>query len=78
MLEYPVWAWHWAAPDDDRVPWGRARRVDLDASVRVRKAAAVECFRSQVQPIGPAPEDRAVLPDRVLAHFRRDHEVVLT
>ena len=19
--EYPVWAWHWAEPDDDRVPW---------------------------------------------------------
>jgi hypothetical protein len=30
-----------------------------------------------VAPIGPAPADAAVLPDRVLAHFRRDHEVVL-
>ena len=77
LLEYPVWAWHWAAPDDDRVPWSRARRIELDASARDRKAAAVSCFRSQVEPIGPGAADGPVLPDRVLAHFRRDHEVVL-
>jgi LmbE family N-acetylglucosaminyl deacetylase len=77
LLEYPVWAWHWAGPDDDRVPWARARRVDLDDATRERKAAAVRCFRSQVEPIGPGPADGPVLPDRVLAHFRRHHEVVL-
>ena len=31
VLEYPVWTWHWARPGDDRVPWSRARRLDLDA-----------------------------------------------
>jgi LmbE family N-acetylglucosaminyl deacetylase len=77
VLEYPVWTWHWAEPDDVRVPWSRARRVDLDADTAARKAAAVGCFRTQVAPIGPGPADAAVLPDRVLAHFRRDHEVVL-
>ena len=77
VLEYPVWTWHWAEPDDARVPWSRARRVDLDADAAARKAAAVGCFRTQVAAIGPAPADAAVLPDRVLAHFRRDHEVVL-
>ncbi len=77
VLEYPVWAWHWAEPDDDRVPWSQARRVDLDTDARERKAAAVGCFQSQVAPIGPDPLDGPVLPDRVLAHFRRQHEVVL-
>jgi LmbE family N-acetylglucosaminyl deacetylase len=77
VLEYPVWTWHWAEPDDLRVPWARARRVDLDAETAARKAAAVGCFRTQVTAIGPAPADAAVLPDRVLAHFRRGHEVVL-
>ena len=48
VLEYPVWAWHWAEPDDARVPWSRARRVDLDADAAARKAAAVGCFRTQV------------------------------
>ena len=77
VLEYPVWAWHWAVPDDTRVPWERARRVDLDADAQDRKAAAVRCFGSQVDPIGPDPADGPVLPPRVLAHFRRSHEVVL-
>jgi LmbE family N-acetylglucosaminyl deacetylase len=77
VLEYPVWAWHWAEPGDARVPWSRARRVDLDPDARERKAAAVGCFGSQVEPIGSDPLDGPVLPDRVLAHFRRQHEVVL-
>jgi LmbE family N-acetylglucosaminyl deacetylase len=76
VLEYPVWAWHWAGPDDGRVPWDRARRIDLPVDVRVRKAAAVECFGTQIRPIGPAPADGPVLPPGVLAHFARDHEVV--
>lgn len=77
VLQYPVWAWHWARPEDERVPWERARRVDLPADVRARKAAAVECFASQVRPIGPEPADGPVLPPGVLAHFTRDHEMVL-
>jgi LmbE family N-acetylglucosaminyl deacetylase len=77
VLEYPVWMWHWARPGDDRVPWSRARRLDLDGEARERKAAAVACFASQLRPLGPAPEDGPVLPPQVLAHFARDHEVVL-
>ena len=77
VLEYPVWAWHWARPGDERVPWERARRVDLPVEVRARKAAAVGCFASQVRPIGPEPADGPVLSPGMLAHFARDHEVVL-
>jgi LmbE family N-acetylglucosaminyl deacetylase len=77
VLEYPVWAWHWARPGDARVPWERAARVDLPEEARAAKAAAVACFRSQVLPIGPEPGDGPVLPQRVLAHFARDFEVVL-
>lgn len=29
LLEFPVWMWHWAAPGDPDVPWGRLRRVAL-------------------------------------------------
>ena len=77
LLEYPVWAWHWAGPGDRRVPWSRARRVDLDEEAMTRKAAAMACFRSQVEPIGSAPADGPVLPGRALAHFRRAYETVL-
>lgn len=77
VLEYPVWAWSWARPDDPRVPWSRAVRVDLPARVRDRKAAAVGCFATQVRPLGPEPADGPVLPPRVLAHFGRSYEVLL-
>jgi LmbE family N-acetylglucosaminyl deacetylase len=77
VLEYPVWMWHWAVPGDHRVPWSRACRVDLDREVRGSKAAAVGCFASQIRPLGPGPQDAPVLPPRVLAHFARDHEVLL-
>lgn len=77
VLEYPVWTWHWAEPDDDRVPWDRCRRVDLDADVVERKNAAIDCFSSQINPLGPEPADGPVLPPGVLAHFRRPYELVL-
>ena len=76
-MEYPVWTWSWARPGDDRVPWARARRVELPPDVRARKSAAVACFTSQVRPLGPEPEDGPVLPPGFLAHFDRDFETVL-
>lgn len=77
VVEYPVWTWSWAHPDDDRVPWERARRVDLPPDVRARKNAAIACFTSQVRSLGPEPEDGPVLPPGFLSHFDRDHETVL-
>ena len=77
VLEYPIWAWSWARPGDVRVPWERALRVDLDDATRQAKADAVGCFRSQVAAVGPGEQDGPVLPPGVLAHFARDHEVLL-
>jgi LmbE family N-acetylglucosaminyl deacetylase len=76
LLEYPVWAWHWAAPADPRLPWHRLRQVRLPARVLAVKAAAVAAFRSQTEPLGPAPADAAVLPVAVLDRFRRPYEVL--
>lgn len=78
LVEMPIWAWHWAKPGDSTIPWDRARVVALPADVRASKDAAIAEFRTQINAIGPAPEDGPVLPERVLAHFRRDVEVVLT
>jgi LmbE family N-acetylglucosaminyl deacetylase len=77
VLEYPVWAWSWAAPGDPRVPWDRAHLVPLDAPARAAKAAATSRFTTQIAPIGSGACDGPVLPDRVLAYFRRDVELVL-
>ncbi len=78
LLAYPVWAWHWATPQDPTVPWARAVRVDLPAAVVQRKQRAVACFTTQVQPLGPLPEDAPVLPPTVLARFARTAETVFT
>ncbi|KND57880.1 LmbE-like protein [Candidatus Burkholderia verschuerenii] len=76
FVEVPLWTWHWASPDDPRVPWSRARRVVLDDSTHARKLRAVQAFRSQLEPdatTGSAP----VLPDHVLARLTRPFEVIL-
>jgi LmbE family N-acetylglucosaminyl deacetylase len=78
LWEYPVWTWHWAVPGDPRVPWARARSLGLDPAVAAAKAWAVRAFRTQVEPLGPAEADAAILPAHVLAHFERDHEIVFT
>ena len=72
---YPVWTWHWARPGDSRVPWHRAVRVSLRPSIAARKRAAIRCFTSQLEPrdSGTGP----VLTPATVAHFTRDHEVLL-
>ncbi|MGZ4605321.1 MAG: PIG-L deacetylase family protein [Blastococcus sp.] len=76
VLAFPVWTWQWAVPGDPRVPWERALRVPLSEGRRAAKRAAVDCFATQVRPLGPAPEDAVVLPPEMLASFDRDVEVV--
>ena len=72
-----MWTWHWAVPDDPRVPWSRARRVPLDAATRAAKQAATQAFRTQVAPLSDHPADAPVLPAFVLDRLLRDHETVL-
>ena len=76
FVEVPVWTWHWATPEDSRVPWSRARRIVLDAPTLARKVHAVQAFRSQIEAddsTGRAP----ILPDHVIERLTRPYEVVL-
>ena len=41
LLEVPVWAWHWAHPEDPRLPWLRARKLAVPAHTLERKRAAL-------------------------------------
>jgi LmbE family N-acetylglucosaminyl deacetylase len=75
LLEYPIWMWHWALPEDSRVPWSRLRTVPVPDPAA--KARAIDAFDTQVRPIGPAPEDAAILPPDVVARFVRPYEAVL-
>ncbi|AME23543.1 MAG: PIG-L family deacetylase [Pseudomonadota bacterium] len=76
FVEVPVWTWHWAAPDDSRVPWSRARRISLDDATLARKVHAVQAFRSQIEADGSTGRD-AILPAHVLERLTRPYEVVL-
>lgn len=73
LVEYPVWMWHWARPDDPAVPWHRARRVSLTDDALNLKNLAAQCFRSQTQPTQPGGP---VLPPVVLRRLLAVGEVV--
>ncbi|HEX8498022.1 MAG TPA: bifunctional PIG-L family deacetylase/class I SAM-dependent methyltransferase, partial [Actinomycetales bacterium] len=75
LLEFPVWAWHWAEPADQLLPWARMRRLRLTTSERAVKDAAMSAHASQVEPLSALAGDEALLAPGLLAHFERDTEV---
>jgi LmbE family N-acetylglucosaminyl deacetylase len=77
LVEYPVWTWHWAVPEDPRVPWARARSVTLPSGVQEAKRRAVEHYGSQIAPLSEHPADAAVLTPGSLARLLRSTETVL-
>ncbi|MBO9553517.1 bifunctional PIG-L family deacetylase/class I SAM-dependent methyltransferase [Cellulomonas sp.] len=77
LVEYPLWLWHWATPDDDRVPWDRLRALDLDPDAALRKRRAVDEHATQVRPLSGDPRDAATLHPRFLRGFDRDVEVLV-
>ncbi len=74
LVEYPVWMWHWALPDDGAVPWHRGYRIPLNPAAVQRKTLAAQCFHSQFVP--PAPDADPVLPPFVLRRLLAVGEVV--
>lgn len=75
LYEVPVWAWRWAAADDSRLPWDRARRLALDAQALARKQTAIQAHRSQLLPDASTGAD-PVLTEAVLARFTLPHEIL--
>ncbi len=49
FIEYPIWMWHWATPDDPAVPWHRARRLPVAPPELETKVGAMRCFASQLE-----------------------------
>lgn len=74
LIEVPVWAWHWAEPDDPRLPWQRARLLALDADAARRKCAAVQAFRTQLVPDASTGR-AAVLRPSIVQRAARPFEV---
>ena len=66
--------WHWADPDDARVPWDDLAGLPLSAADLAAKSAAVHHHVSQTEALSAAPGDEAVLPAPTVAHFLRPVE----
>jgi LmbE family N-acetylglucosaminyl deacetylase len=77
LLEFLVWAWHWAGPNGDDLPWADCRRLDLSRTVAARKRWATSAFRSQIRPLGVDRTDVPLLPAPVLRRFWRQFEVFI-
>lgn len=75
VLEIPVWAWHWAAPEDDRLPWDRAHRLLLTPQWLERKRAALQAHQSQLHP-DPTTGAAPVLSEEALRRWLQPFEVV--
>jgi LmbE family N-acetylglucosaminyl deacetylase len=77
VVEFPIWAWLWATPDDPRLRPDNLRVLRLDEREWQRKQRAIAEHRSQIAPLGDDPGDRAVLTAAFLDHFRRRYETFL-
>jgi LmbE family N-acetylglucosaminyl deacetylase len=74
LIEYPIWMWHWAIPDDPAVPWDRAFRVPLTTTDLSTKAKAMRCFASQLE----AADGDPLLTPEVVQRQMRVGEIVFT
>jgi LmbE family N-acetylglucosaminyl deacetylase len=75
LLEYPIWLWHWAAPDDAEVPWQRLVSLAPQGEALARKRNAIEAYASQAEPLSDQPGDEAMLLEPFLENFRGPREL---
>ena len=77
LLEYPVWAWERAAPEDvPQAQEAQTFRLDI-SSVSAVKRAAVDAHQSQVTHLIDDDPHGFWLSPEVIAHFERPWEVYL-
>lgn len=76
LLQYPVWAWHWLDPAAPVGPWPDAQRISLCAGSQARKQEAMAAFATQTGEVGDL-DCEPILPEHVLARFRRPYEVLI-
>lgn len=72
LLEYPIWYWLWATPEDPA--WQSWVRLPLSLDHQAAKRDAMSAHASQVRPLSGLAGDEALLSDGFLEHFRRGFE----
>lgn len=73
LLEYPIWYWLWASPDDPT--WKSWVQVPLTPEEQYAKAQAMRSHASQTNPLSDQPGDEVLLPEAFLEHFARPQEL---
>lgn len=76
LVEMPIWTWHWAEPEDPRVPWHRAHRLPLTETERNAKRRAMVEHTSQCEP-DPSTGAPPVLSALALERLTQGQEVFL-
>ena len=71
-----IWAWHWAKPADNRIPWHHAMRVDLTTEQLQRKIEAIACFESQIT-ADKSTGNPPILSAQTIARISQPWEVYL-
>ncbi|WP_420122677.1 bifunctional PIG-L family deacetylase/class I SAM-dependent methyltransferase [Nakamurella sp.] len=77
VAEFPVRGWSWLRRDDPRVHPSRLAVLRLTDAEVLAKRRAVREHRSQIGPLGPAPQDRAALGPDAIERGDRAHELFL-
>ncbi|TSH94857.1 PIG-L family deacetylase [Verticiella sediminum] len=77
LWEAPVWAWHWARPQDPALDWTRAVALALSPSDLQVKLQAVQAYRTQLLP-DPTTGRDAIVPPHALERLARPFEVMFT
>ena len=72
LLEYPIWYWLWASPEDPA--WQSWARLPLSLEQQAAKTAAMGAHTSQVRPLSGLAGDEALLGEGFLEHFQRAFE----
>ena len=72
LAESPVWMWHWARPQDARVPWHRLRALQLSPIAIDAKRRALQHHLTQLAPRDTG--DGPVLGAGILGRIGRDTE----
>ena len=72
LLEYPVWLWHWALPEETEVPWDEFVRIPQSGPDRRSKESALAAYASQIN--DSELSEPPILHPGMLSHFSRDWE----
>jgi LmbE family N-acetylglucosaminyl deacetylase len=72
LWEAPVWMWHWARPNDRRVPWLRLQALAISDAALACKQAALAAHVSQLTP--RSATHGAVLGEDIVARAERRAE----